>query len=87
MTFLQIVAGPAEINNLGGEVNTVMLWAVKWSLIILSFFYVLMSIIIVRQIRIMRQTVITSFSPTLRLIGLLHLLLAVVVFITFLIIL
>jgi hypothetical protein len=52
----------------------------KLLFVILAFLYVLFSFVVIRQIEVMRMTLITSFSPLVRLLGFLHLAAAVVVF-------
>lgn len=69
------------------EFNAVILWFVRWSLVILAIFYTLFSVMVIRQIHIMRQTLITSLSPFLGLLGYLHLALAIFVLIVFLFVL
>ncbi len=51
--------------------------------IITAFLYAGFAFVVTRQIKIMRTTVITSFSPIIRILGYAHFLLAVVVFIFF----
>jgi len=55
--------------------------------ILTSFLYAGFAFVVTRQIKIMRTTVITSFSPVLRVLGYAHFLLAVAVFVFFLMIL
>lgn len=45
--------------------------------IIGGIFYVIFAIVIIRQIQIMNRTLITTFSPVVRLLGYLHLIFAV----------
>lgn len=57
-------------------------------LFLLAFFlYVIFAFIAARQIQIMRNTIMTSFSSLLQIVGYLHLAFAVGVFLLFLIIL
>lgn len=59
----------------------------SYMFIITSFLYAAFAFVVTRQIKIMRTTVITSFSPVLRLLGYAHFLLSIGVFIFFLLIL
>lgn len=67
--------------------SPLLLMVFKFFLIALMILYVLFSVVVIRQIAIMRQTLITTFSPTIRLFGYLHLLFAVMVLLLFIIIL
>lgn len=60
---------------------------VKTLFIIGAILYVIFSFVVVRQITLMRQTVLTSLSGTLQLIGYLHMVFAIGVVILFFIIL
>jgi hypothetical protein len=60
---------------------------VKLLFIIGAILYVIFSFVVVRQITLMRQTVITSLSSVLQLLGYLHFVFAVGVVILFFIIL
>jgi hypothetical protein len=59
------------------DLNVVLLNGVRVLFYIGFFFYVIFAFIALRQIEIMRKTVVTPFSPVVFIIGLLHLLLAV----------
>jgi len=52
--------------------------------IIGSLFYLIYSFVVVRQISVMKKTLITGFSDTITLFGLINLILAMLVFIAFL---
>lgn len=60
-----------------GTPNDILLSLFKLFFIFGSGFYVLVSFVIVRQIHVMKNTLITSFSPVIRTVGYLHLILAV----------
>ena len=47
------------------------------------FLYLVFAFVVTRQIKIMRSTVITPFSPVVRIIGYVHLLIAFIIFISF----
>lgn len=59
----------------------------KFLFIISAILYVIFSFVVVRQIALMKQTVVTALSPVLQIIGYLHLLLAIGVVIIFFVIL
>lgn len=60
---------------------------VKALFIICAFLYMIFSFVVVRQIDLMRQTIITSFSTVLQFLGYLHFLLSVCVVILFFLVL
>lgn len=49
-----------------------------------AFLYLIFAIVIIRQIGVMKKTVITDLSPTITLLGLIHLVISIVVFVGFL---
>lgn len=55
--------------------------------IVSALLYVVFAAVVIRQISIMRDTLQTPFSASLRLVGWAHLVIAVLVFVSFLIIL
>jgi hypothetical protein len=57
--------------------NDLLLNGVRVLFYIGFFFYIVFAFIALRQIEIMRKTVITPFSPVVLLLGFLHLLVAV----------
>ena len=86
------LATALQLNNSGAPLDMlvmspILLMFFKFFLIALMIIYVIFSIVVIRQIAIMRQTVITPFSPTIRLFGYMHLLFAVMVLLLFIIIL
>jgi hypothetical protein len=60
---------------------------VKFLFIIGALLYVAFSFVVVRQITLMRQTIITSLSPLLQILGYVHLLFAIGVVLLFFLIL
>lgn len=48
-----------------------------------AFLYLVFAFVTTRQIKVMRSTLITPFSPVVRLVGYAHLALALLVFISF----
>lgn len=67
--------------------GTLLQMVFSYMFIITSFLYVGFAFVVTRQVHIMRTTVITSFSPILRLLGYSHFILSIVVFVFFLMIL
>ena len=83
----QAVVSTTQSPVVSPEINAFLIWFIKWSLIILAIFYLAFSGVMIRQIQIMRQTLITSFSPVLKILGLLHFVLALLVLLAFFLIL
>lgn len=48
-----------------------------------ALFYLIYSFVVFRQVQVMKKTLITSFSPSINLLGLINLLLAAAVFVGF----
>lgn len=67
--------------------GSLLLGLFKFLFIIVAILYVAFAFVVTRQIKIMRTTLITSFSPLIRVIGYVHLLIAVSVLVLFLFIL
>lgn len=55
----------------------------KLLFVLLAFLYFLFSFVVTRQIKVMRSTLITSFSPIITTIGYIHFGLAFLVFLAF----
>ena len=72
-------------NFLTGDMNDLTLLLFKVMFVVTAFLYVLFAIVVVRQISIMRSTLITSFSPLLTMVGLVHLLFSIGVLIFFIV--
>lgn len=58
----------------------IMLYALKFIFVTGAVLYLIYHVIVFRQIQIMKNTLITSFSPMVNLLGLINLLLAVALF-------
>jgi len=58
--------------------------SLKFIFVVSAFFYLAYTFIVFRQVQVMRNTLITSFSPVVNLIGLANLLLAAALFVGFL---
>lgn len=58
--------------------------ALKFVFVTGALFYWIYTFVVFRQIQIMRKTLITSFSPSINLLGLINLLLATGLFVGFL---
>jgi len=75
-------------NSLGTDTMSVLLLSgVKLMILLGVFLYFIFAIIIVRQINVMKKTLITPFSPVVLTIGLIHLALVVSIGLIFLLIL
>lgn len=59
-----------------GMANELLLAAFKFFLVVSALLYMIFSFVILRQIKIMKNTLITSFSPVIRTAGIIHLALA-----------
>lgn len=84
-TALQLAGDPTPIDTL--ITSPILLLFFKFFLVALMIIYVIFSIVVIRQIAIMRQTLITTFSPVIRIAGYIHLLFAVLVLLLFIVIL
>lgn len=67
--------------------GSLLLSLFQFLFIIVAILYIAFAFVVTRQIKIMRTTLITSFSPLVRVIGYAHLLIAVGVLVLFLLIL
>lgn len=70
---------------LTGDISNVTTLLFKVLFIVAAFLYMLFAIVVVRQISIMKSTLITSFSTLLTSVGLAHLLLSIGVLIFFIV--
>lgn len=89
-TLLQLQLGAGQVNDpllINLTSSPIFLGFFKILFIIGAVLYVIFSFVVVRQITIMRQTVMTGFSPVVQLAGYLHMLLAVVALLLFIILL
>ncbi len=66
-----------------GDVGDGIHLLVKAMLIVGMLFYLIFSVVIIRQIQLMKKTVHTTFSPTVTILGQIHLLLALLVAVYF----
>jgi len=67
--------------------GALLLTLFRFLFITVAVLYVAFAFVVTRQIKIMRTTLITSFSPLVRVLGYAHLLLAVGVLVIFLLVL
>lgn len=82
MTMLQIInTMNAELLSL--DAIDVLQLIVKLLLIVGMIFYLLFSVVVIRQIKLMRTTLITSFSPFVTVLGFVHLAIAISVALLF----
>lgn len=86
-TLLELQAGPQDtlLAELTG--SPIFLGVFKVLFIIAATLYVLFSFVVVRQISLMRQTVVTSLSTFLQLVGYVHLIASIIVVAIFFLIL
>ncbi len=77
--FLTMI-GPEAV---GGNLSLAFLGFVKVLYVLAAFLYFLFALVMVRQVRIMGDTLVTGFSPVLRIFALAHLAAAGVVLFLF----
>lgn len=82
-TLLQLQLQPENDLILELTNTPIFLGLLKFLFILGAALYVIFSFVVVRQISLMRQTVVTSLSAFLQLIGYLHLLFAIIVVVIF----
>lgn len=58
--------------------------SLKFIFVAAAFFYLVYTFIVFRQVQVMKKTLITSFSPIVNLLGFANLLLAIALFVGFL---
>lgn len=78
--FLNSLSDPTMANEL-------LLGVFKFFLVVCGLLYMIFSFVILRQIKIMRGTLITPFSPIIRTLGIIHLILAGGVLVLFVVVL
>lgn len=61
------------------DLNNLVLGIFHLAFSLASLVYIIFAIVVVRQIAVMKKTLITSFSPIITLLGLVHLAFAIVV--------
>lgn len=71
------------LNN--AEFSFALLKAFKWAFIIGAGFYVIFAFVVLRQISVMKKTLITPFSPKIATLGYFHMAFAVGMFLIFLV--
>lgn len=69
------------------DVNDLAVMFTKLLFILGALLYTVFAIIVVRQIQLMKNTVVTDFSSVVQLLGYLHLVFALVVVVAFLVLL
>ena len=79
MSLLQLLINPFDPTVSLGTGEDLLLGLFKLMLIIGGVLYLAFALIVVRQVHIMRSTLITKFSPLVQLFSFLHLGLAAVV--------
>jgi hypothetical protein len=86
-TLLELQMGPQDSLVQELTQSVIFLGILKVLFIIAAILYVLFSFVVVRQITLMRQTVVTSLSSFLQLIGYIHLIFSILVVIIFFLVL
>ena len=87
MMFWQVIISTNSDSIAPAEMGVFLLLFIKWCMIILAIFYLAFSGVMIRQIQLMRQTLMTSFSPYLKILGFAHFGLALFVLFAFILIL
>lgn len=80
-------AGNTGLNAGSANLNSILQLIFKHFFIFGGIIYIVFAVVVIRQIATMRKTLVTSFSPVIRLLGYLHLALSLAVllfYITFL---
>ena len=86
----QLIVQNVNLSNAFGgnyDENALLIGVFKLLFILVAAFYVLFAVIVVRQVQIMKNTLITPVSPILLVLSILHLLLAIGVLLLFIVIL
>jgi hypothetical protein len=78
---MQLTLG--QTTTSGFQLDTLTNGVFKLLFVAVALLYVVFAFVVTRQIKVMRTTLITTFSPVVRIIGYLHFLYAVAVFILF----
>ena len=74
--FLQFALTPGVFNGMPIQASLLILLLLKILFVLGAFLYLVFAFVVVRQIQVMKGTVMTPFSPIVQLIGLVHLLIA-----------
>ncbi len=86
-TLLELQMGPQDSLVTELTSSAIFLGILKVMFIIAALLYVIFSFVVVRQIALMRQTVVTSLSSFLQIIGYIHLIFALLVVVIFFLVL
>ncbi len=73
-----------DSTNLAASTEGAALFLIKILLIVAGFLYVCFGVIVTRQTAVMKKTLITPIEPAIQLLGLLHLFVALGIFVFFL---
>lgn len=82
--LFQIITLP---NNMDVSPNYLILSMIKTMFLIGALIYVVFAIVVIRQIQIMKNTLMTTYAPFIKILGYLHFALAILVLLIFLTIL
>ncbi|HYD34945.1 MAG TPA: DUF5657 family protein [Vitreimonas sp.] len=83
-TLLQTNFGLVSPPLLNTEAAGVALGVIKLMFIVAGLLYVTFAVIVTRQVHVMKNTLMTTFSPMVQLLGYIHLVVAILVLVFFL---
>lgn len=81
------IVSETGFGNISTDVNNFLFLGVKGLFVIGALLYVAFAFVITRQIQVMRSTVITPFSSTIQVLGFIHLIMALLVLLMFIVVL
>jgi len=87
MSLFTLISGSGLLNAPLPSADTAILFGVKTMFIVGGFLYLLFAILVTRQISLMSKTIATTASANIKIIGLLHLIISIVVLMYFIIVL
>lgn len=73
MDFFNSLLNGGDPGQISNDLTGAFLVFIKFLYVLAAILYVLFAIVMVRQVKVMGQTLTTNFSPVLRLLALLHL--------------
>jgi uncharacterized membrane protein YidH (DUF202 family) len=85
--LLQLETFPFNGLNDGKSINQFLQNLFHDFFIIGGILYIIFAIVVIRQIHVMKKTLITTFSPVIEIIGYIHLILSVLVLLFYIVLL
>lgn len=85
--LLQLETFPFNDFNDGKSINQFLQNLFHDFFIIGGILYIIFAIVVIRQIHVMKKTLITTFSPVIEIIGYIHLILSVLVLLFYIVLL